>query len=52
MQLESMPFDVMMLETSKLVSRFLAALAFLRDVALAVHFRIAGTVLGAATDDG
>ena len=50
--LESMPFDVMILETSKLVNRFLAALAFLRDVVLAVHFRIAGNVLGAATDDG
>ena len=47
-----MPFDVMMLETSKLDNRFLAALAFLRDVALAVHFRIAGNALGAATDVG
>ena len=47
-----MPLDVMMLETSKSVNHFLAALAFLRDVVLAVHYRIAGNVLGAATDDG
>ena len=47
--LESMPLEVIILETSKFVNRLLE---FLRDFPLAVRFRIAGNVLGAGTGNG